>query len=348
MTTKRIIRAPRSADHPYFVCRRAPAQDKRLTWESRGVLWYILSKPDDWEVLEKDLMQHCGRDKVKKILKELEEKGYLVREQTRTKTEKGQTRYGALTFQVQEIPIQLTESQLTETQLTETQLTENPDHTEKEERSTETTEDTEKLAQPDKSVAPAPQSDQTVSDVVEEPPVSTPAPKARKPKRNPIPKIVIDPMKDAIAAAFGLNWDTMTEDEKSSVQVAARKLCAVKVNAPQPAEVQHIYAYCKATFTHFTPYALSAHLNASRQWNGVKLGGSNAQHDDFRPAPRDDSKYAIRKREPGSIPPEVLAARATRQNPLVPRGLPRTELATGVGGLPDVRRDESGDEERAA
>ena len=182
MTTKRIIRAPRSADHPYFVCRRAPAQDKRLTWESRGVLWYILSKPDDWEVLEKDLMQHCGRDKVKKILKELEEKGYLVREQTRTKTEKGQTRYGALTFQVQEIPIQLTESQLTETQLTETQLTENPDHTEKEERSTETTEDTEKLAQPDKSVAPAPQSDQTVSDVVEEPPVSTPAPKARKPR----------------------------------------------------------------------------------------------------------------------------------------------------------------------
>jgi len=51
------------------------------------------------------------------------------------------------------------------------------------ETSTETSTETSKdIAQPDKSVAPAPQSDQTVSDVVEEPPVSTPAPKARKPR----------------------------------------------------------------------------------------------------------------------------------------------------------------------
>ena len=57
IATPTIIRAPRSAEHPYFACRRAPAQDEALSWEARGVLWYLLSKPDDWIILESDLMR---------------------------------------------------------------------------------------------------------------------------------------------------------------------------------------------------------------------------------------------------------------------------------------------------
>ncbi|MFA5379408.1 MAG: hypothetical protein WC455_26865 [Dehalococcoidia bacterium] len=76
--SKTIIRAPRSSEHPYFVCRRAAAQDESLSWEARGVLWYLLSKPDDWQVQPVNLEQHCGRQKVYRILKELKSAGYLV------------------------------------------------------------------------------------------------------------------------------------------------------------------------------------------------------------------------------------------------------------------------------
>jgi DnaD/phage-associated family protein len=48
-----------------------------LSWEARGILWYLLSKPDDWQVRVSDLMQNCGRDKVRNTLAELIRFGYL-------------------------------------------------------------------------------------------------------------------------------------------------------------------------------------------------------------------------------------------------------------------------------
>jgi hypothetical protein len=86
-----IIRAPRTSERPYFVTSRAAAQDKRLSWDSRGILWYLLSKPDDWEIrpetLELDLPggAKCGRDKVQRLLKELRSAGYLTFEQENIK-----------------------------------------------------------------------------------------------------------------------------------------------------------------------------------------------------------------------------------------------------------------------
>lgn len=73
----RTVRTPKTGDRPYFSMARETAQDKRLSWEARGVLAYLLSKPDDWQVVITDLQQECGRDKVKKILKELEDCHYL-------------------------------------------------------------------------------------------------------------------------------------------------------------------------------------------------------------------------------------------------------------------------------
>lgn len=50
------------------------------------MLAYLLSKPVDWIVQPKDLQQEgCGRDKVYRILKELEEHHYLAREFIREK-----------------------------------------------------------------------------------------------------------------------------------------------------------------------------------------------------------------------------------------------------------------------
>jgi DnaD/phage-associated family protein len=78
-----LIRTPHTKERPYFSMSRNTAQDEDLSWEARGVLAYLLSKPDDWRVQVKNLQQKCGRDKVRAILKELEAANYL-------KVERGQ------------------------------------------------------------------------------------------------------------------------------------------------------------------------------------------------------------------------------------------------------------------
>lgn len=63
------------------------ARDKRLSIETRGVLAFILSHKEDFdlsaEYLQKEL--DLGRDKVKKIIRELKENGYLNMEAAHNK-----------------------------------------------------------------------------------------------------------------------------------------------------------------------------------------------------------------------------------------------------------------------
>lgn len=58
-------------------------QDTRLSWESRGVMGYLLSQPDGWVLRNEDLIHsgNAGRDKVKRIIKELKTYGYVNRTQ---------------------------------------------------------------------------------------------------------------------------------------------------------------------------------------------------------------------------------------------------------------------------
>jgi DNA-binding MarR family transcriptional regulator len=79
-----ILRAPRPKAN-YTVVSNAVIEDSSLSFKARGVLIYILSKPDDWKVLVKDLMSvgNCGRDSVQAALREIEAAGYLTRTTTR-------------------------------------------------------------------------------------------------------------------------------------------------------------------------------------------------------------------------------------------------------------------------
>lgn len=67
--------------------------DKRLSWEARGLLAYLLSKPDDWCVSVVNIINSgpAGINKVRRILKELEKFGYLQR--TRVQGEDGRFRW---------------------------------------------------------------------------------------------------------------------------------------------------------------------------------------------------------------------------------------------------------------
>lgn len=74
-----IIRGKHDSDNPYFVASRASAQDEQLTYEARGLLFYLLSKPDDWVIRIDDLRRAgCGRDKVYRIIDELVKAGYMT------------------------------------------------------------------------------------------------------------------------------------------------------------------------------------------------------------------------------------------------------------------------------
>jgi hypothetical protein len=53
-------------------------EDDRLSWAARGLLCYLLSRPDDWKVLVNDLRKrgNLGRDGIYRLLKELRTVGY--------------------------------------------------------------------------------------------------------------------------------------------------------------------------------------------------------------------------------------------------------------------------------
>lgn len=80
-----IIRVAHNRANPYTMVNRAGAEDPALSWEARGVLFYLLCKPDGWQVRFGDLLRkgNARRFMLRRILKELETAGYLVREQTR-------------------------------------------------------------------------------------------------------------------------------------------------------------------------------------------------------------------------------------------------------------------------
>ena len=64
-------------------------EDDRLSFKAKGILAYLLSKPDNWRVYVKDLMRHAkdGRDSVYAGLKELKTYGYFSK--TPVRNEKG-------------------------------------------------------------------------------------------------------------------------------------------------------------------------------------------------------------------------------------------------------------------
>ncbi len=75
-----IVREKHKTD--FTVIGNRAMNDDRLTPEALGVLCYLLSRPDNWEVYPAQLSKRfrgCGRDKTYRILNELIECGYVTR-----------------------------------------------------------------------------------------------------------------------------------------------------------------------------------------------------------------------------------------------------------------------------
>ena len=74
-----IIRTPNR--NRYTIISKVPLEDGRLSWKARGLLSYLLSKPDNWTVVVAHLVKEApdGRDSVRAGLRELEDAGYIRR-----------------------------------------------------------------------------------------------------------------------------------------------------------------------------------------------------------------------------------------------------------------------------
>lgn len=84
-----IQRAARPQSN-FYILDKAISEDRRLSWAARGMLVYLLGKPDGWRVSRTALVNetegaraHTRRDGVLAILAELIEAGYMTRHAAR-------------------------------------------------------------------------------------------------------------------------------------------------------------------------------------------------------------------------------------------------------------------------
>lgn len=121
----------------YVMIDKTFLEDDRLSFKAKGILAYLLSKPDNWKVIVGDLVKRSkdGRDSVYTGLKELKECGYYEKKPIRN--ENGTiVRYESIVFEVpkeEENPQSLETSLLTDFPYTANPETENP-YTENPER----------------------------------------------------------------------------------------------------------------------------------------------------------------------------------------------------------------------
>ena len=77
-----IIRAKKDKNNTYIKMAEDAFEDENLSFKAKGILGYLMSKPDNWRCQVKDLMKHAkdGNDSIKAGLRELREHGYITKE----------------------------------------------------------------------------------------------------------------------------------------------------------------------------------------------------------------------------------------------------------------------------
>jgi hypothetical protein len=91
-----MIRRTTRPTSNYYILNNATVADKELSWAARGLLVFLLTKPDNWRVSPAHLVsetklaigKQSGRDHVYTLLSELIAAGYIAREQIRDESGK--------------------------------------------------------------------------------------------------------------------------------------------------------------------------------------------------------------------------------------------------------------------
>lgn len=101
--SKTIFRISKDKDNPYVMIDRRPIENAELSWGAKGVLSYLLSRPDNWTVRLQDLINRSndGRHKIRGYIRELVLAGHIVRKEERDPKTK---RFVQYTLEVYELP----------------------------------------------------------------------------------------------------------------------------------------------------------------------------------------------------------------------------------------------------
>lgn len=97
-----IFRVAKNPNNPYVMIDKRISEDNRLSWKAKGIMLYLLSRPNDWAINLVDVEKQStdGRDGVQSGVNELIALGYLERLQNR----KG-GKFGGVEYIVHEEPI---------------------------------------------------------------------------------------------------------------------------------------------------------------------------------------------------------------------------------------------------
>lgn len=82
-----IYRTIKSKENPYSVIPNAIINNPDLSYKAKGILIYLISKPDQWKAREEDIVEHGkdGIDAVRTAIKELINAGYIIRQRVKGK-----------------------------------------------------------------------------------------------------------------------------------------------------------------------------------------------------------------------------------------------------------------------
>lgn len=107
--------ASRSRPQAIYRVRKAPStfatihkgflSDPRLSFACKGLLTYLLSKPDDWQAMSSDLMRVSGdgRDAIRRMERQLSVAGYLRKCAVRDRRSGKFSRYETIVFETPEL-----------------------------------------------------------------------------------------------------------------------------------------------------------------------------------------------------------------------------------------------------
>ena len=97
-----IFRICKNKDNPYVVVTRGFIYDPQLSAKAKGILLYLLSRPDSWKVYQAEISNHFkdGKDSIRGGIHELIDARYIVR--SRDRDEAG--RLHGMVYQVYEVP----------------------------------------------------------------------------------------------------------------------------------------------------------------------------------------------------------------------------------------------------
>lgn len=80
-----IFRRAKDRENPYAMIDRQALENPATSWKAKGLLAYLLSRPDDWQVILADLVKRStdGEHATRSAVNELIEQGHLVRDAER-------------------------------------------------------------------------------------------------------------------------------------------------------------------------------------------------------------------------------------------------------------------------